>query len=801
MSDQRVLKGKQSGMNNGFGGTGFGNNNGFMQQPQQQQQQQPYGQQSFGNMGIGPEVRELMRLCSRGMQHNNGELSTASLYSYESGNDRNWFGSNTEDIGGEEFKARVMNSMAAETKVISLLLLNKRQGPVMDLFIQAKERFVRCEPNTPPEQIFKSFINDIESKQNLYIFYAGMVGTTCMSDFTQIIMHEGSAEPLERDPDLRMKVVGTNIFGILVCIFLDWLRNNPKRLDIFAQASPMAKQRITNWDKELEIFIGKFNYVSLPHPFKTGLIDQMRSETPGSGMSQFMFQASPADVGRGYTAYQTPQVNHNNHYPNQWDEMIESTKTRNTSYDPSIQYQEQGFNNVNNFNSPTRKKDISEITPFNRHEYVYNDYFIPIPGTDWLMCSMDNFKYIKNALKQLPNSGFGAFKVELCRLPGVYPIFRLNWNEGTYEYEYIITSIEDAMPMDFVLSNPEKILPFVKDVAGGVSVDFDMIEDTKYVDKPSEISSINEIIEKPTYMTTSVVHESTNTRISIKGIYTVLEKRDPNKKLTGFIVPTRSTQIYNLEKGKRNNDLHEILSPLVQRNSCDENLTTKIIDKIKYGLEKINSDELTTLVTHQLTTVVNRWLVECRGYSETNTGDGLYIKLHDIFEDWGDFCAHLTATDRHSYIELSNYQTCKFLKNGFEFLLPKEETIEYLNKRLDKVDDPLERIQLEEQYEDAIVIQRNVVMTILRSRLAPGSDETFKAHRSTVPDLLYMYDEGMKKGRKYLQSSNISMVVQFEKDPKGRLWYVTESDFDPNVLTFRSISPNKELVYSTPNYS
>lgn len=290
-------------------------------------------------------------------------------------------------------------------------------------------------------------------------------------------------------------------------------------------------------------------------------------------------------------------------------------------------------------------------------------------------------------------------------------------------------------------------------------------------------------------------NEHTVTRLNV-----LTQTYDPKGKLDAFVLPMVITREWNMEPTVNMTRFYEQFQVMTHGSSMGISDTGRVLRLIRQSWNECESEEFKEFLEPYLTNLVNRWLVECRGYAETkNEQAGIpYLRVGNIFEDLEDLINHLKDYDHPTMRAFLDFSHNAFLRSGIEVLATREMVKAEYEEKYKSEEDEVTRSIMIKSGERAIVIKRNTVFINLIQLQGPVHLDAVIIKESGNPELFAIVRKAIEVGRRHFDDVP-QVLVKFHKDDTNKVWVLTPSEYDPgSVFVLRTISEGQAYCHPYP---
>lgn len=439
-----------------------------------------------------------------------------------------------------------------------------------------------------------------------------------------------------------------------------------------------------------------------------------------------------------------------------------------------------------------------------RYKFDMNDYFKHVGTEGWLFGRWEDVKNIVTKYK-LAGSNFNVTESDLSGMNHSWlPIFKLELDMGIAYVDLIHVpgaNFEQETCMEHYLTNPDKLLPYMYMQDGQVKTDWhpQVVETSQLLDENQNFRSLDELVELeavPNILVGNKPMLSEDDNSTLERLTTLTKTYDKGHKLDAFVLPVNMVGTLTMEDSVKLENVYSGFPMLIKGNNMGYSETQQLISTIGSRLKShFNGSRIQAMITTHLTNIVNRWLVECRGYPEpSRTGRG--ITIENIFDDLLQFMDYLKDKDPASLKAFTHLNDNDFFLSNFQLLNPRQEVEKYFNDKADK-EDPISLVEARAQSNSNVVIQREAIIITMRKDVGPTSERMVKCKKSRDPKLFAIIEEAINRCEKHFVNSP-TIFIRFETPKGGYLRQAVFSEFDQNVLNLRSIDHMQGLVLGLP---
>lgn len=772
--------------------------------------------QQNGQQGMQPQANPLGQLAGFSAQiakQMTNPNSTTSLYSSSSNRSSyNHLLCLEDNAAEEQMKAQALAEAAGfATNIFNICARRIAQNPFYRIHCAAKERFKSPKKNLPPDPSLTAFIAEIDSNQVLYQFILANVSIMFSAEMANSIMR--GDERLRTDRSIVDDMLYRCTIDGLYMQYYDFLANSSDGSQIYYNTAPVVKEVLTGLeDKLYDMVLGKFTFVNVQCPWRKGRLAEL---TARSTQANPLLDTNMMDMGFAGTYY---DPNHNpnfagmNAQSNDADlrELQEWVRQKAAGYTPPAHNPNTDPDNqilqttYGGYDQPELK--LENMTRENRMSYSFNNWATNIPGTEWWVIRQEDMTHFA---RNMDTDDGIPFRMRDTRCLGTVPVYRFNWREGTFNFRLVKHNLQAFDLMGTLISNPDKLLPFMYEEDGVQKTTFDptILETNKFAQdgKIVPVGEMKELEKEPDLlignkpMKANQGNEHTLNRLNV-----LTQTYDPKTKLDAFVLPMVITREWQMEPEVNMSKFYSQFGVMVKENKHDMDDTLSVLRHIRGAYTECESQEFKDFVKPYVTNLVNRWLIETRGYAETkqeakdSATPMSYLKSSDIFEDLEDWVEALKRTDLPTLRAFVDYRFNTFMRYGIEVLCSKDQVEKEYEEKYGKDEDPIFVTAMMNSAQKAVIISRNTVFFNIRKHPAPRSVEAVIIKESASPELFAMIRQAMKITAKHFNDTP-QILVKFEKDSGNKVFVVTASGFDSDsVFTLRPVSEGQTYCHPYP---
>lgn len=766
------------------------------QQPQQPGMQQPGMQQPQSNYNPFALLAGAAAKFAGGINTQNNSM--ASLYSY--GPSRTNYAAMIgldDNIGEEQIKKQALAEGGhVANHVVNLCMQRKQGSPMYLAWKSALDRFKSVERNGPKDHALEQFVNDVENNQALHNFILAQVGIQFGSFMAWQLM---TGNDQIRSQQAMQDVVYHASIDILTLQFIDYLSNNSQE---FYKMSALAKKAFGEREEPtFQQVMTRCLFADMECPYSKGKMGSIAENTIVH--NPLLDVAEPANMGMGGHVYDMNTIQQQtnigaNDFSNWVAQRVNSNKQNNIYGEVVHQQNQMSIPSYDNFDKPTLK--IEDFSFENRMQFNLSDFGAPLGQTGFWLLHRYHLDFITKAFRKQDGSSYSMRDTNVL---GKLAVWSFDWQQGTFDYRFINYSLSDPMEMNDLISDPSKLLPLMYEEDGVQKTTWDpkVMETSEFIREgyivPME--EMKELKEKPNVMVSSrpmQANISTENTISRIDIFT--ESHDPTSKLDAFVLPMANTRQWTLPVGTDMDLFYSQFKLMVRGNKEEKVDTARVIRSLRGQCREYGDEEFVTFLNDYLTNLVNRWLVESRGYAESKTDKSLeYLRVGNLFEDLEDLLEYLKQNDHPALRAFMDYGSNDFIRNGIEILMSKEDAQKEFEELLKKEDDETRAVMMTAA-KRKIIFKRDSVFINMIKENGPVQLDAVYLKESINPELFAVVRKAIEVAGRHF-SEYPQVLMKFRKDKGNKVWVLTRSGIDPEgVFVLRAVSSEEDLTHPFP---
>lgn len=710
---------------------------------------------------------------------------------------------NQSEVNDEQLKASALAEGGAVGYSIAQMCIRRNTQNVMyQTWRHALDRFKSVHKNGAVEPVMEQFVNNIDSRQDLASWIVCNASVQFSVEVASRLMM-GDYSVREMSP-LLQELWYKSCIDIVNLQFLDYLGNNPES---FYRLSQVAKTELPK--REEGIFppvLNRYVFANQECPYTKGKMAMIAERS--SRHNPLLEISQPNDLGIGgsifdanngiFGVHGTSQPNDNG--MNNW---LTQQVARNEEIKRSGGLE---YNNVqprhvsptyDNFDKPQLK--VEDITRENRHQYNLNDYATEVQN-GWYILHRYHLDCLRKALVMEDGS---TFSMRDTNVLGKLAVYRFDWQQGTFAYRFIDYSVRDVKEMAELLSNPSVLLPYMFDDNGVQKTSFDpkAMETSEFIRDGYVVpmSEVKELDKLPELMiSTRPMKANQGNENTVSRIDAFTESHDPKSQLDAFVVPMANQRQWQLDNQTDMDAFYSRFKLMVHGNTEEKIDTVRVLRSLRGQCREYGSEEFTEFLNSYLGTVVNRWLVEVRGYAEETKDNTVpYLRTSDLFTDLEDLVEHMKNNDHPTLRAFMDYGSNEFIRDGIEILMGKEETRKEFEEQFKNEDEETRAVMLTST-KRKIIFKRNSVFINMIKANGPVTTETVYIKESINPELFAIVRKAIEVGSRHFKERP-QVLVKFRKDEGNKVWAVTRSGFDPDsVFVLRTVVAYQDYTHPFP---
>lgn len=772
------------------------------QMPGQQPQQQLGGMQQQAN-----PLAQMVAISNRFAGNVNGNQNgMAGLYNFsQANNNLTALMGMDEGMAEEQMRMQAINQASQMANMVMMVCLRRQNNnPFVRSFRGAMERFKHPRKNLPQEQMLIDFVNEIDANQNLFNF---IVVNACIQFTSEVAFRimSGDQSVTQKREALEEIVFCTSVDSINLQ-YIDYLCSHPDGASIYYRANPIVKESLQFMEEaSYQAAVSRFNWIGQQCPWKNGRLGEMQTRnTVNNPLLDFQSFSQVADYGfgGGFVDTNPGLANMSQNDQAEYQKTMDYINRMANSTPDLVQTQRQdpvAPVMYSHLDKPTLRVD--DMTEENRCEYVLSNLGVMIPGTDYWVFDDQTMRQVVRAMRDTNGE---KVPVRELRDPSVIPVFKINWQDGIFSHRLLKHKFKGAY-MSQIISDPSVLLPLMYEEDGLQKTTFDptVLETSKLVvnGKIIPIEEVKELKKQPDVMVGSKPFnaEMSNSAILDK-VDTVTRTFDKDSKMDAFILPMVPMRQWHIEEHVSMDDIYSDFACMVKGGSSGAGVTdtARVIRTIRASARNTSSDEFKSFLDPYLTALINRYLVECRGYAETpeeaKAESIRGLSIDSAFEDLDDLLEWFKDNDQATLAAFMNYNSNDFMRNGIEILMPRSVAEAHNEKVCEVEEDELVRATMIADRNQSVMMKRDTVFININEQ-GPRQTDAVVIKESVNPKLFALVRKALQRSEEHFDEVP-QVLIKFSKDEHRKVWVATPSEIDPeHVLVIRNVSETESYAH------
>jgi hypothetical protein len=793
------------------------------------QQQQPgmYQQQQQQQTGQVQQQQNPLRMLQQHASHyagsmNNVGTNMTSLYNY--GNSKTNYVAilGLEDnVTEEQMRAQAVQEGSMVASQLAAICINRREGnQFYIIWQQALKRFEHPVMNGPTDPEFVGFVNQVKSNVALNNYILTQAAIQYSGEAAYLLLKgdvgfdQNQSHPM-RNPEKIKEVFYRCCIDTLNLQFYDFLSSNPAGCEIYYRLPAHIKAVLIERENQIfDMVMQKYVFTGSECPYKkvdltsignkfshhnpildysvTAVIGGDESKINGLYGVNFAQQNNPQDLAQmNRWVAQKAQENAAEHLG-----YIQN----NTREVP--QYNDNGYDR--------EEVKITDITDENRHRFNINAHATNIPGTEWyLLKEYTDRDFFKGMVM---DDGI-PFRSRDARSPGCVTVWRFDWMAKTYNFRLVpyppMNKLYGETAVNKLISNPEELLPFMFEEHGVQKTTFNPkdMESEEFVREGfmEPMGTMKTLDKKPDILVASkpTSFNQGNDYIveRLDGVTTQFDKKG---QLDAFVLPSVLTREYIMEHGTNMDRFYASFRSMVHGNDEGIKDTGRVLKGLRYSWEECESEDFRSFLEPYLTNLVNRWLVEVRGYAESkkeyedNNGNVPGLRTSNIFDDLEDIIDYLGKNDPATLRAFLDYENNSFIRGGIEIIAPQDVVRKEVEERhAGEEEDSMKKMVMELDMR-TVYIRRNTIFINVNKMNGPAGTEMVTIKESGDPRFFAIVRRAMKAGIEKF-GDHAEVFVKFNQDQTVKVWALSPSGINPeSVFNLRLMSQGCNFVHAMP---
>lgn len=447
--------------------------------------------------------------------------------------------------------------------------------------------------------------------------------------------------------------------------------------------------------------------------------------------------------------------------------------------------------------------DFKHFNRENRLRYRLEDYFRMIEGTEWMVGSWENTVKL---LTTLPCANDGTGKpVDHLLEDRFTPLFgdravivSVDEHGNTRWKQVRVEGTMSGQAQNRLWTNPSEVLPLLRkdDEVSREEWRAKMMTTQEITEAKSNVGNMAELEEVPNLIATTAISRSDKDYEMHEHIDMIAKTYDPEDSADAIISTNIIERVYTLDH-IQSNRVYTMLEPLVVGTSLENySNSVELFKDLEHSLNELGEPELANTITMQLTTAVNRWMVECWGIAEQDPKNGdLWVKLDNIFTDLVPFVQLIQKNAPAMYKSFMKINENEFLVSNIQLIAPKQIANDFFDRKAGTCEEA--KAVAETRKNNAIVFYREVILVKLTKDAAPITEKTIVSLESEDPRLHSIINRAIAQGRQTLKNSP-TVVLTFGRPANQIPRVVSFSACDKAVVRTRGIQTSKEMLLMMP---
>ncbi|QDJ97103.1 hypothetical protein PQC07_gp170 [Aeromonas phage D3] len=438
------------------------------------------------------------------------------------------------------------------------------------------------------------------------------------------------------------------------------------------------------------------------------------------------------------------------------------------------------------------KRAFSEYTYETRNEFRMEDYFIVLKD-GWMSGQVEDVMHLLGTTPSNETNGTIPTPDMFESANGaMFTAFRLDEKGYTNWRRVVPTMFSTADVHRMVLTDPEKYLPELWEKDGVTHSSFEARMET-VVQRLRDgvvipMGEMKPLEEEPNMMASDAPMFDHDLNNVCKRIEVVTNAVDPESKLDAFVAPVVMNDQFVLEDDCPAQEVYEKFGAIIKGSDISRfESSVDFLNEIALAVADCNDSTFASVVRDNVTNVINRWLVEERGYSAVPVPEGSgrsHLVLADYIND-SQKLADMMKNDPDTGRALLQLDRNGFLVNNIQNLLPLAEAKKHFarGKDMDNFESVLE---VENALKTTIVFSRDYVMVKMDNDIGPRINGVVVSKVSEDPRFHEIIKTAIEQGKKHFKTVPV-IVVHYgnPKDCAPRV--VTASAFDQSVMRTRAM--------------
>jgi len=576
---------------------------------------------------------------------------------------------------------------------------------------------------------------------------------------------------------------------------VSWLMRHPRGRELVYSLSPEIKEMVSHLEDFKEVYARACGLIGNTNPYGS-LVWEIK--VPGRTDSHLIMDAEMAHLRGSY------EFAHDSSASN----LAQDSDLRNMLRRQAARYDNGGElgNRWDIQKEPeiagdawnSYRTDLKNLTPQNAESYRLRRYFKYIGRPNHYFIPESDWKAIKHV--------FPAHAEQPSReesiMPGTFRVVIIDMdNIGSGWFSTVVRAEELDMPT--VISNPEKLLPFLEQdrETGEVYVSTITAKEalkgrkkgSKDVTIPVEVCE--ELVGIPSVAVTERIVTNTSNKLVGSLITT-------NKQMTSKLTHENAVSFnavlwdtFNLSNPEDKATLRNVLPFLFQDVEDEEadSFAGKIAQIADVIGERYLDDELAQYLDYRFTSMFNDWLISAAGYDRDPHSENA-LSVDSILTDYKGIAAVLKSDDHEAYQRFTQPADAdNYLTNALK-LFVYESQYSGLTTNGD------EGNVFIAQADQELVLERNMNVIMVNKRKGPYAEvhgEPVMIKRSKFPEYFELVEKSFEATMGDASIRTVPKLMFFDKGE--HFWLFEYSIFDRNTATLRWVDPERHMIELRPH--
>lgn len=655
-----------------------------------------------------------------------------------------------------------------------------RSQSFYEVYKRGREEF-RLTINGLPCEVRGAFIDEV-SKMHDFTRIVATAGAPFFGKKLVDQLKDGSREQFTQNDYLDAAFIA--IRNILSLELINWLMKSRKGREYAVRLPKEIQSRINNLEQMKDFTNSVFDFFGLTSPyanleFKIPEVVRPDFQMLYGGVTNFTQNYYTAGAGNAQIV-DDPQGN---------EDLLQLVyrNAQEATQTPNFQRTARATEESMSMSWDETRTDLQNLNADNKHLFNLGRFFHNIGKPDHYFIEDEMWQRIRHAFNKHSQMG----KEQTC-LPGTFRIVICDLQNNSGWHSTIVRS--DDLDMQYVLSNPAKLLPLLEDPTLQKTWDVTNYNLSDQVEKNTLTIDIAECVKLEKGLPVTTFDKLVESR-GTPQIYSSLEILNKNitknyKKtnVVSFNVATWDTFTCSSveDRIRIRDDLPFLFKDIeIENNPSFYQACRKLR---AYFAEGIVNGEVGSFICSHLTNIVNNWLINCGGYSAVVDQFGRALSVDDVFEDIVELVEYLKERDPTAYHWLTQTHENHFLLENLKIFT--------LDNPYNKVDE--EDIVSTAKYELELQVVRNLYLAVVNNRQGPHyveKDIPLVIKRSAFPEYFDMVEKSFDSTLAVTGGGDIKITDKLIKfSENGTLWLFSYSMVDENVATLRRVEEAGTLV-------